>query len=313
MWQVDPLQILAAILLDLLLGDPRGWPHIARLVGWISNVYEKVLTSCFGRSILLGALFWVLVVGTMLAGYGVLWHLIMAWNPIAAWIFNALVIYQTIAAMDLAHHVKAVLRPLSKGDLPVARHRLSWIVGRDTANLDEGEISRAAIESVAESTTDAVVAPLFWAIVGGAPGALIYRTANTLDSLVGHRTEAYEKFGKASARLDDVLNWLPARIGGVAFSLLSSAVHWNAVRKEAAGHASPNAGWTEAAMAQALGVRLGGENWYDGQLINGPVFNVNGRRTTASDIRGSLFWMWLVAGACAAGLITVRFALLILF
>jgi len=182
-------------------------------------------------------------------------------------------------------------------------------VGRDTANLDASETSRAAIESVAESANDAVIAPLFWSIVAGAPGALLYRTSNTLDSMVGHRTEAYEKFGKISARIDDLLNWLPARLTAMVFCLLNRSVSWNVVRREAAVHASPNAGWGEAAMAYALNVRLGGDNFYDGQRVAGPIFNPDGRTTTPADIAASLGWMWRVTMVCAILLLLLSFTL----
>ena len=309
MWRVDGFQMLLAIALDLLLGDPRGWPHIARLAGRLSVIYEKLLTARLRRSVLLGVIFWLLVTGTIVGMYAVAWGICARVNPVAAWIFQALIIYQAIAAMDLARHVRAVIAPLAAGDLVAARERLAWIVGRDTEKLDEAGISRAAIESVAESTTDAVLAPLFWSLVAGAPGALIYRTANTLDSLVGHRTEVYEKFGKASARIDDVLNWLPARICGAGFCVFSSAVRWSTIRREVGAHASPNAGWSEAGMAYALGVRLGGANNYDGQCVTGPVFNAPGRAASPADIVASLTWMWRLAGACAAAFVALLFAL----
>jgi adenosylcobinamide-phosphate synthase len=309
MWRVDPLQILIAIALDLLLGDPRGWPHIVRMVGRLSIVYEKLLTSRLHRSVLLGVIFWMLVAGTMLAFYAAAHRICWALSPLAARVLETLVIYQAIAAMDLSRHVRAIIHPLGKSDLAAARGRLAWIVGRDTESLDESEISRAAIESVAESTTDGVVAPLFWSFVAGPPGALIYRTANALDSIVGHRSDAYEKFGKASARIDDILNWLPSRICAAVFCVFSSAVRWETICREAAAHASPNAGWSEAAMAHALGVRLGGDNFYDGQLVAGPVFNAASRTAKPADIAASLTWMWRVAGTCAGGFVALQFAL----
>jgi len=309
MWRVDPFQILSAMLLDLLLGDPRGWPHIARGAGWLSVRYEKLLTAHLRRSVFLGSVFWILVAGTMLAAYTAAYRLCLAASPVAAWLLGTFVLYQAVAAMDLSRHVKAVIRPLSTGDLAAARDRLAQIVGRDTGELGEGDISRAAIESVAESTTDAVIAPLFWSFVAGAPGALLYRTANTLDSMVGHRTDAYEKFGKASARIDDVLNWVPARICAAAFCIFNSAVRWKTVRREAAAHASPNAGWSEAAMAHALGVRLGGDNFYDGQRVAGPVFNPSGRTAAVADIVSGLAWMWRIVIVCAAVFAMLLFAL----
>ncbi len=309
MWRVDPSQILIAIVLDLLFGDPRGWPHIARGAGWLSATYEKLLTLRLRRTVFLGAVFWLLVAGTMLAIYAAAHRVCLALTPLAAQVLETLVIYQAIAPTDLSRHVKAIINPLENGDLSGARSRLARIVGRDTESLGESEISRAAIESVAESTTDAVIGPLFWILVAGAPGALLYRTANTLDSMVGHRTNAYEKFGKVSARIDDVLNWLPARIGACAFCVFRFAVRWKTICREAAAHASPNAGWAEAAMAYAVGVRLGGDNFYDGQSVHGPVFNASGRVAVAEDIASSLRWMWRIAGVCAVFFVALSFAL----
>ncbi len=188
MWRADPSQILAAIVLDLLVGDPRGWPHIARLTGELSARYEAVLTQRAQRSVTLGIVFWGLVTGTIFAGYTIAYFLCARLGSAATWLLNTLIIYQAIAATDLHRHVQAVFRPLAAGNLVEARSRLGWIVGRDTETLNEPEISRAAIESVAESLTDAIVAPLFWSVIAGGPGALVYRIANTLDSMVGHRT-----------------------------------------------------------------------------------------------------------------------------
>jgi adenosylcobinamide-phosphate synthase len=300
MWRADPAQILTAIVLDLLAGDPRGWPHIARLTGQLSARYEAVLTQRRQRSVTLGIVFWGLVTGTILGGYTIVYYLCARLGSIGTWLLNTLIIYQAIAAKDLHRHVQAVLRPLTAGNLVEARRRLGWIVGRDTETLNEQEISRAAIESVAESLTDAIVAPLFWSVIAGGPGALVYRTANTLDSIVGHRTVLYQKFGKASARIDDFLNWVPARICAIFICFFHSARPWRAIRQEAAAHASPNAGWSEAAMARALGVRLGGDNFYDGHCVPGPVFNPSERVASTMDVARSLTWMWRIAGACAA-------------
>src|ERR1700726_1180945 len=258
MWRADPSQILAAIVLDLLVGDPRGWPHIARLTGELSVRYEAVLTRRVQRSVTLGVVFWGLVTGTMFAGYTIAYWFCARLGT--TWLLNTLIIYQAIAVMDLHRHVRAVFVPLATGNLAEARSRLARIVGRDTETLNEPEISRAAIESVAESLTDAIVAPLFWSVIAGGPGALIYRTANTLDSMVGHRTRVYEKFGKASARIDDLLNWVPARICAIIICSFRLSASWPKVQREAATHASPNAGWPESAMAYALGIRLGGTN-----------------------------------------------------
>jgi adenosylcobinamide-phosphate synthase len=294
MWLLNPSQIVAALTVDLVVGDPHGWPHIARGAGVLSAAYEGWLTRHFSRDLLLGLIFWILVVGTVLAGYVVIHFICSLLSPIATYVFDTLIIYQAVAARDLHKHAKTVLQALVSCDLSVARQRLSYIVGRDTRDLDASEISRATIESVAESLVDGIVAPLFWAVVAGAPGALVYRTANTLDSMVGHRTPAYEKFGKASARIDDLLNWVPARICALIICLFRFPASWPKVQREAAAHASPNAGWPEAAMAYALGIRLGGTNFYDGEAVQGPIFNVSGRGATISDIKSSLTRIWWV-------------------
>jgi adenosylcobinamide-phosphate synthase len=301
MWLLNPSQIVAALTVDLVVGDPHGWPHIARWAGVLSAAYEGWLTRHFSRNLLLGLIFWILVVGTVLAGYVVLHFICSLLSPIATYVFDTLIIYQAVAARDLHKHAKTVLKALVSGDLSGARQRLSYIVGRDTRDLDASEISRATIESVAESLVDGIVAPLFWAVVAGAPGALVYRTANTLDSMVGHRTPAYEKFGKASARIDDLLNWVPARICALIICLFRLPASWPKVQREAAAHASPNAGWPEAAMAYALGIRLGGTNFYDGEAVQGPIFNVSGRGATISDIKSSLSRIWWVVFVTAVG------------
>jgi adenosylcobinamide-phosphate synthase len=299
MWLLNPSQIVTAIIVDLIIGDPLGWPHQARFAGVLSIVYENWLTHHFSRSIRLGLLFWFLVVGTLVAGYAIIRVICSGISPIATYVFDVFIIYQAIAARDLHRHAETVLRALVSGDLGAARKRLSYIVGRDTQDLDASGVSRATIESVSESLVDGIVAPLFWAVIGGAPGALIYRTANTLDSMVGHRTPAYEKFGKPSARIDDLLNWLPARLCALMICLFRVPGSWQKVQREAATHASPNAGWPEAAMAYALGVRLGGTNYYDGEAVEGPVFNASGRTAGVDDVRASLariWWILLAAG-----------------
>ena len=295
MWHLSPAQFLTAAALDLLLGDPHGWPHLVRAVGALSNGFEILLARFFGRTIFAGLLFWLLVTGLMIGTFALL-HIVLArLHPALAWGFDTFVVYQTVAATDLRRHVVAVASALRNGDLPLSRRRLSMIVGRDTADLGESEIARATIESVAESLNDGIIAPLFWAALGGAPTALLYRTANTLDSTVGHRTERQEKFGKVSARLDDALNWIPARITALLFWLLNPRLPWRQVAQvitEARTHASPNAGWSEAAMAHTLGLRLGGTNLYHGEPVTGPLFNAAGRAPSVPDIDDALKLMW---------------------
>jgi adenosylcobinamide-phosphate synthase len=176
-----------------------------------------------------------------------------------------------LAARSLFDHVRAVARPLASGDLPAARLAVSMIVGRDVEAMDEGGVATAALESLAESFCDGVVAPVFWFVVGGLPGLFVYKAVNTADSMIGHMEPRWRAFGWAAARTDDVMNWIPARIAG-ALIALGGWQGWRIMWRDAGKHASPNAGWPEAAMAGALRVRLGGPVRYDGITTHRPDF-----------------------------------------
>lgn len=284
---IEPWQIVLALFLDLLLGDPRCWPHVAKFTGNLSMAAERFFRRINCTGVFAGTLFWVCVVGPVLFLYFALHYSLRLKSPIGADILEALVIYQCIAAKDLWKHVRAVQKPLLSGDLPTARYALSMIVGRDTAELEETGITRAAIETTAESFNDGYVAPLFWTLILGAPGALLFRCANTLDSMVGHKTENYKTFGKFSALTDDVLAYLPARLSAIAIWPMT-IIRLNTIRKEAAQHDSPNAGWPESAMAHAINCQLGGTNTYGEETIAGPVFNKNAPPATSDHLRRGL-------------------------
>jgi len=299
MWQVDVFQFLCALGLDLLLGDPRSWPHVARMTGALAVVGEDFWTRALGRSVISGGLFWISVCGAMLLAYVLIHEILYSVSHLLASIWDIFIIYQTLAARDLDRHAREVLVPLLRGDLEEARFRVGFLVGRDTEALDVAGVSRAAVEAVAESATDGFVAPLFWAAVGGAPAALLYRCVNTLDSMVGHRNERYELFGKVSALADDALSFVPARLCGFASLLTRGFQYSGEVMGEAGKHASPNAGWSEAAAAWALNLRLGGVNFYDGVPIEGPIFNKEAPSPEPADILRVLRWFWGVALVCA--------------
>jgi adenosylcobinamide-phosphate synthase len=198
----------------------------------------------------------------------------------------ALATYLAVAGRALAGAAEEVARPLAAGDLDAARARLPSLVGRDPAGLDEAEIVRAVVESVAENTVDAVVAAAWWAACGGAAAVLAYRAVNTLDAMVGHRSPRYARFGWAAARADDVAGWVPARLTALLVVVVrpeSAARVWAAVRHQAVAHPSPNAGVAEAAFAAALGVRLGGANTYAGRHEIRPWLG-SGSPPRASDI-----------------------------
>jgi adenosylcobinamide-phosphate synthase len=211
-----------------------------------------------------------------------------------------------LAQHSLFTHVRDVLRPLSSGDLASARAAVAKIVGRDTAELNESEVASAALESLAESFNDGVVAPAFWLFIGGLPGLFAYKALNTADSLIGHREPRWRMFGWAAARADDVVNFVPARIAG--FLLATRSGMWVMLR-DASKHASPNAGWPEAAMAGALNIRLGGPATYDGVLHERPVFGV-GRAPVADDLSRGL-QLYVFACIKLLGIVAILSLLLI--
>lgn len=270
-------QILIAVALDLLLGDPRWLPHPVRGIGWLAVRLEMRFRRTFGATRFAGL---CTAICTCVAAGATAWgaiRLAALAHPLAGDFVSILVIYTTIAARDLARHSAAVYRSLASDDIIEARRRVGALVGRDTAHLEESGVVRAAVESVAESTVDGVTAPLMFAVVAGPVGAMIYRTVNTLDSMFGHLDATYRHFGWASARIDDLANYIPARCTAPLVCIAALLLHLRprlaleTLLRDGRKHASPNAGLTEAAMAGALGVQLGGTNYYDGKALEGPT------------------------------------------
>lgn len=314
-------QILAAVALDLLLGDPRWLPHPVRGIGWLAHHLEPLLRRLIRSEKAAGIGAVLLVVGGSAAAVWGLIRIAEFLHPLAADILSVWFIYTTLAARDLARHSRAVFRALAAGDLPLARQRVAQIVGRDTAHLDEAGVTRAAVECVAESTVDGVTAPLFFAILAGPAGAMAYRAINTLDSTFGYKTDRYLQFGWASARLDDLANYLPARITapliGVAAAILGQrpVQSWRILRRDGRKHESPNSGLSEAAMAGALGVQLGGTNVYDGEplvkpTIGDPILPLTGSHIAmANALMFATTAVFLACGlAVRAGIVTLWFA-----
>ncbi len=221
------------------------------------------------------------------------------------WMGVAVLAWPGLAQRSLYDHVRPVAIALTQGDVPAARRAVAMIVGRDTASLDEAGVARAAIESLAESFCDGVAAPLFWLLVGGLPGLWAYKAINTADSLIGHREERWRQFGWAAARIDDVANLAPARIGATLLCIAGGG-GWRVMWRDARRHASPNAGWTEAAMAGALRLRLAGPVAYDGVVADKPWIGDGRAAAEARDIRRALRLyvracglLWIVAGVVA--------------
>jgi adenosylcobinamide-phosphate synthase len=265
--------ISIAYFIDRLVGDPPHWPHPVRWIGSLISFLEKHLNH--GKNIRLKGVIMLLFV-LLLVLFFVTLVVFISYriHPIAGIIVEGIIIATTIAQKSLKEAALEVHAPLEKGDLEGARIKLSYIVGRDTDSLNESEIARGAIETVAENTSDGVTAPLFWALIGGAPLAMVYRATNTCDSMVGYMNERFKDFGWASAKWDDVMNWIPSRLTGFLMLIGTKPLRieypkaWGILFRDAKKHPSPNSGWGEAAVAAILGIQLGGINYYKGIVSN---------------------------------------------
>ena len=302
--QAVPFILLAALALDALIGDPRWLPHPVRLMGWLTGLLDRALNrERLGESarVLLGGVVVLLVVGvSAAAGWAVAHYAAMlAWG----WLAELALVTTLIAQRNMADHMVRVARALDAGVEP-ARTELRHIVGREVHALDEHAIARAAIESGAENYSDGVVAPAFWYLLLGLPGLLAYKAINTMDSMIGHRSPRHHAFGRVAARLDDAVNWAPARIAGGLVALAALVVPGTApgralrtMLRDAPRHSSPNAGWPEAAMAGALGLALLGPRQYEGEAAADEAWLGDGRReATAHDLRRTVR---VFAVACA--------------
>ena len=286
---------------DRLLGDPRRFHPVAGL-GRVANAVERRLHA---DSRARGVVHVAMLVGGPVLG-GVLVERTCS-RPVARTLVTAATTWAVLGGRSLEREAAEVHAHLAADDLPTARRRLTHLVGRDTTSLDASEVARAVVESVAENTSDAVVAPLVWGAVAGVPGLVGYRAANTLDAMVGHRHARYARYGWAAAKLDDALNLPAARLSALlvlAASPASAGAAWRAWRSDAASHPSPNSGVVEAAFAGALGLRLGGTNHYPGGRVEHRALMGSGRTPDAADIphatRLARRVDVLAAGVCAA-------------
>lgn len=307
----EPLA-LAALVLDALIGWPdRLYARIghpvgifARVIGWCERSGNRPEWAPMVRRMLGLATMTALIASAALAGLA-LEALARATVGAWWWLAAALFAWPGLAQRSLYDHVARVAEALEGRDLPAARQAVGQIVGRDVAGLDEAGIARGAIESLSESFCDGVVAPLFWLVLLGLPGLWAYKAINTADSLIGHREERWRAFGWAAARIDDVANLVPARIAGILLCLAGRG-EWRVMWRDARLHASPNAGWPEAAMAGAMRIRLGGPLAYDGVTSDKPWIGLGGRDALAGDVRGALriyviacALLWAIVGGLA--------------
>jgi len=300
----------AAYLLDLILGDPQFLPHPIRWMGKAIELLEPAFRNISKNLYVSGAFFAIFLI---LSTWGIAFIIVgaaMKLNPMLGIVIEIVLIYWCISVKSLRQSAMEVSRLLMNSGIKEAKEKVSLIVGRDVEKLTERGIVKATIETVAENLVDGVISPLFFAVIGGAPLAIAYKMVNTLDSMVGYKNEKYIHFGKAAARIDDIANFIPARIcvpvisfaaqilSGKGLSSLKTAI------KEGKNHSSPNAGFPEASFAGAMGIKLGGPNYYHGKLVYKPYI---GKLFGEADIKhikkacdlmilSSVIWLVILCG-----------------
>lgn len=321
LWKFHSMALLAGCILDWLMGDPYWLFHPVRFMGNMISALEARLRRLFPEHLLLAGgvlagfmcLFWTLipVLGFLgiyrgLLSFGIQRH----WIYICLFVLESFFCGQLLAARSLQTESMKVCSTLKEGDIEKARKAVSMIVGRDTAVLDRDGIARAAVETVAENTSDGVIAPFFFMAVFGPAGGFFYKAVNTMDSMVGYKNETYLLFGRTAAKLDDAVNWLPARLSGM---LLTAAAWllpgmdgknaWRIFKRDRFNHASPNSAQGEAACAGALHLRLAGDAWYFGTLYKKPYIGDDDRPIRPDDIKGVCSLMFGAQGLLMAGLV----------
>ena len=285
--------MLLAMALDMAIGWPDALFHrIGHPVTWIGRLIDRLDRAWNAGDAPRRRLAGLAACVVVLAVTAALAALLVALSP-PGWpkiLVTGILAWPFLAIRSLHGHVDAVATPLAAGDLDGARQEVAKIVGRDPALLDAAGVARASLESLAENTSDAIVAPLFWGLLLGLPGIAAYKALNTLDSMIGHRTERHEAFGMISARLDDVANLIPARLSGVLFALVSATPRraLGVMLRDARHHRSPNAGWPESALAGALHVRLSGPRAYHARVSQEPWLNEGTPDPTAKDLKSGL-------------------------
>ena len=286
--------IVAGFILDLIFGDPHWLPHPICLIGNLIGFLEKNLRRLLApgkTALLLGGALMVVIVLSL--SFAVPYAVLMLAEQVSPWLRFALetiMFYQIFATKCLRDESMKVYTALHNNNLEDARVKLSWIVGRDTKELTTEEVTKGAVETVAENTADGIIAPMFYMFIGGAPLAFLYKGINTMDSMVGYKNDKFLYFGRCAAKLDDVANFIPARITGILMILASyflnmnAAGAWKIFWRDRYNHLSPNSAMTESVTAGALNIQLGGDHYYFGKLVHKDTIGDNIRPVVAEDI-----------------------------
>ena len=302
--------IVAGFILDLIFGDPHWLPHpiclIGNMIGFIERHLRPLLAPNKTALLVGGALMVVIVtVTSFVVPLAILLAAAMV-SPWLAFALEAIMYYQIFATKCLRDESMKVYDALHKNDLADARVKLSWIVGRDTKNLDEEEITKGAVETVAENTADGIIAPMLYMFLGGAPLAFLFKSINTMDSMVGYKNDKFLYFGRCAAKLDDLANLIPARITGLvmiaaAYCLgLNGAGAWKIFWRDRYNHLSPNSAMTESVTAGALNIQLGGDHYYFGKLVHKDTIGDDIRPVCAEDIVQANRLLYMTAVLCLA-------------
>ena len=300
---------------DLVLGDPRWLPHPVRAMGAAIAAGERLLRRAIPWERAAGMVLVVMIIGGSYATAWWLTHAAAQWSGFAGVGVSVFLLFTCLSTRDLAVESRAVRRALERRDMRAAQKQVSRIVGRDTARLDEPDIVRATVETIAESTLDGIISPLFYFVLGGVPLAIAYKAINTLDSMIGHRSARYITFGWAAAKFDTAANWIPARLCAPFFAAAAwlcryrMSAAWRCAWRDGYGGPVPNAGIPEAAMAGALGIRLGGVNWYEGRAVEMPSMGEPRRPLEPQRIREAIRLMYtcsFVAWSSAMGALLLR-------
>lgn len=314
--------LFVAIVADRIIGDPTWlWarlPHPVMIFGKLIGLFEKRLNHAglSPQNLRLRGMAAMLLSMVLIGAFGVFVQLLLRRFGLAGMVLEMIIVMVFLAQKSLADHVKAVASGLRIGGLAKGRTAVSMIVGRDPEDLDEGGVSRAAIESLAENASDGVVAPVCWYLILGLPGLMLYKLINTADSMIGHMNERYRYYGWFAARIDDVANFIPARLTGLLAIIavlvtqgFNRAIEcWQVMLRDAGSHRSPNAGWPESAFAAGLGLALAGPRHYYGRLVESPTLNLGGRRdANADDIEAAitLFWHAMTIMGVAVGMAAI--------